>query len=69
MAKAEVVKWDGEDRILAKSLIPLVDNNESWEYPSTDYIWDGEKFVRDPEFKPLEQDLKVFGVANKGGEF
>ena len=69
LAKAEVVKWDGENRILAKSLIPLVDNNESWTYPSAYYIWDGEKFVRDPEFKPLEQDLKVFGVTNKDGEF
>jgi len=69
LAKAEVVKWDGEDRILAKSLIPLVDNNESWTYPSAYYIWDGEKFVRDPEFKPLEQDLKVFGVTNKGGDY
>ncbi len=65
LATAEVVKWDGEDRILAKSLVPLIDNNESWDFPSTSYIWDGEKFVRDPESKPLTQDLKVFGIATE----
>jgi hypothetical protein len=65
LAEAEVVEWDGEDRILAKSLVPLIDNNESWHYPSTCYIWDGEKFVRAPESKPLTQDLKVFGIATE----
>ena len=39
---------------------------EEPQFPTIRYLWDGEKFVRDPKDKPLEEDLKYFDIHPTG---
>ena len=63
---------EGDDydwqRTLPEPLKGFLDKKEQ-TFPIISYIWDGEHFVPDPNNKPYEEDLKYFGVTNKGGEF
>ena len=63
---------EGDDydwqRTLPEPLKGFLDKKEQ-TFPIISYIWDGEHFVPDPKNKPYEEDLKYFGVTNKGGEF
>ena len=55
-------EWDGGYDIPA----PLKKYYEEKEasFPSITYIWDGEKFIRDPECEPYEEDLSLFDIES-----
>jgi hypothetical protein len=42
------------------------ENKEAPQFPIIRYLWDGEKFVRDPNDKPFVEDLKYFDFHPTG---
>ena len=66
-ASFEGFEWDGGYDVPA----PLKKYYEAKEasFPSITYIWDGEKFIRDPECEPYEEDLSLFGEEVSDAEF
>ena len=53
---------EGDDPYDAELVLPKplkgFDNKKGEIFPKITYIWDGEQFVRDPEYKPLQEDAK-----------
>ena len=61
--------FEGDDPEEAEFVLPVVlsgfDNKEGDKFPKIRFVWDGETFVRDPENKPIEEDLKYFKPTAK----
>ena len=59
--------FEGDDPEEAEFVLPAVlsgfENKEGDKFPKIKFVWDGETFVRDPESKPIEEDLKYFEPA------
>ncbi len=59
--------WEESDngfvQVLPKPLEGFEDKDGD-VFPSITFIWDGEKFIRDPECKPYEEDLSLFGIES-----
>ena len=58
----EGIEWDGE-YVVPEPLKKFFDSKRN-NFPHINYIWDGGKFIRDPEDKPYEEDLSLFGAEN-----
>ena len=59
--------WEEYDNDFVQVLPKPLEGFEDKEgdvFPSISYIWNGEKFIRDPECKPYEEDLSLFDIES-----